>query len=81
MKYSFLIHNLNHTTLLVDITAVELPNEIYPSEGRLQTIPSLRFQSWASAEKYLIELGADERALHGLKEALNKTDVGVLTIT
>ena len=80
MKYRFLIHNLNHTTLLVDITSIGLPNEIYPPEGKSQTVPSLRFQGWAHVEKYLIELGADDGALQRLKEALKKADSGVLTI-
>jgi hypothetical protein len=81
MKSHYLIHNLNHTTLLVDITAIGLPDEIFPPEGKSQTVTSLRFQGWASAERYLSDQGAGEQELRKLRESLSKVGVGVLTIT
>jgi hypothetical protein len=81
MEYRFPVHNLNHTTLLVDITSIGIPSEVYPPEGKPQTVSSLRFPSWAPAEKYLTEHGANKVALRGLQEVLQKNGVGVLTIT
>jgi hypothetical protein len=77
MLRRFLIHKLNHTSLLVDITEVGLPTEIYPPEGKRQSLPSLRFQSWRDAEQYLMGLGAKRASL----KAAGKMDVAVLTIT
>jgi hypothetical protein len=47
MKHRFLIHSLNHTTLLVDISKIRLPEEAFPPQGKLQPAPSLRFQTWS----------------------------------
>lgn len=80
MKFRYLVHNLNHTTLLVDITPVGLPSEIFPREGKLQTLQSLRFQGWSAAEKHLRKQGAGDRELQALKESLAKSGAGVLTI-
>lgn len=44
MKHRFLIHELNHTVLLVDITGIGLPTEIYPYEGKSHSVPTLRFK-------------------------------------
>ncbi|MGP8156664.1 MAG: hypothetical protein ACLQMT_07360 [Candidatus Acidiferrales bacterium] len=79
--HRFLIHKLNHTTLLVDITEIGLPREIYPPEGKLQTVPSLRFRSWNHAEQYLLGLGASQKSLSAAVESLKKAGVAVLTIT
>jgi len=76
MKYRFLLHSLNHTVVVVDITELGLPTEIYPPTGKRQTVPSLRFQSWGDAEQYLVGLGARAQEIAGLK----KTSVAVLTI-
>lgn len=68
-------------TLLVDITQIGLPNEIYPPEGKLQSVPSLRFQTWRHAEQYLLGLGAAQGPLDATVEKLKKAGVAVLTIT
>jgi hypothetical protein len=81
MKHRFLIHQLNHTYLLVDITQIGLPVEVYPPEGRSQSIPSLRFQGWQHAEQHLLDLGANQEALNGIKNELRFTSIAVLTIT
>lgn len=59
MKNRFLIHELNHTVLLVEINKVELPTENYPAEGKHQDLPSLRLQSSSAAEGYFLKSGVD----------------------
>ena len=81
MKHRFLIHSLNHTTLLVDITEIGLPTEVYPPEGKSQAVPSLRFQTWRAAEQHLLRLGASQRSLSATVESLEKAGVAILTIT
>ena len=66
MKNRFLIHELNHTILVVDISKVGLPAGIYPDEGKHQDLPSLRFRSWATAEAYLHKNGLDPKLLRKL---------------
>ena len=81
MRHRFLIHELNHTALLVDITEIGLPTEILPREGTAQSVPSLRFRSWHDAEQHLLGLGAAQDALNSAKEGLKKVGVAVLTIS
>ena len=80
MRYRFLIHELNHTVLLVDITAIGLPSAIFPPGGNAQSVPSLRFQSWLASEQHLLALGASEDALKAIKDRLLNANVAVLTI-
>jgi hypothetical protein len=80
MRFRFLIHELNHTVLLVDITETGLPTEIFPVEGKSESLPSLRFQSWRAAEQHLLGLSAGQKALDATKTGLKKIGVGVLTI-
>jgi len=80
MKARYLVHTINHTTLFVDITPVGLPNEIFPPEGKLQTLQSLPFQAWSAAEEHLSKRGARPRELHNLQESLAKSGFGMLTI-
>jgi hypothetical protein len=80
MKNRFLFHSLNHTVVLVDITQIGLPNEIYPPEGKPQPVSALRFQSWKYVEKYLLELGATTHMIDQTSSQLFKTSVAVLTI-
>jgi hypothetical protein len=63
MKHRFLVHNLNHTVLLWTLGPLEIPSENDLPEGKPQTVPSLRFRSWALAEKYLTERGAGKITL------------------
>ena len=80
MKHRFLVHSLNHTTLLVDITAVGLPTEIYPPEGKPEPVSSRRFQSWRDAEQYLLKMGTEQDELDRMLERTKKDGVAVLTI-
>lgn len=81
MKRRFLIHDLNHTILLVDITDIGLPAEVYPADGKSQSVGSLRFQTWHDAEQYLVRSGANQESLNAVKHNLKKAGVAVLTIT
>jgi hypothetical protein len=65
---------------LVDITEIGLPAEIFPAEGKSQSLPSLRFQSWRAVEQYLQGLSADQEALEAAKDGLKKIGVAVLTV-
>jgi hypothetical protein len=80
VKHRFLIHEVNHTILLVDISTVGLPTEIYPPEGKRQELSSLRFQSWESAEQFLQERGATSDCLSRTQEWLRKSSVAIVTI-
>jgi hypothetical protein len=80
MRSRYLIHILNHTVLLVDATAVGLPTEIYPPQGRKQSLPSIRFQTWETAQQFLLKNGADPDLLHKVEGQLRATSVAVLTI-
>jgi hypothetical protein len=80
MKHRFLVHDLNHTTLLVDITAVGLPEEIYPPEGTPQPVSSRRFKTWRDAEQHLLGMGANQEQLRSTFEQAKKNSVAVLTI-
>jgi hypothetical protein len=80
MKHRFLIHSLNHTSLLVDITSIGLPNESFPPEGKPQNVPTLRFQTWADATRYLCGLGATTEDLDRAQLDLKRTSIALLTI-
>jgi hypothetical protein len=80
MNHRFLMHELNHTCLLVDIPAIGLPNEILPVEGKVQNVPTFRFMSWDHAKKYLQGLGAKTKPIEATEESLKRTSVGILTI-
>jgi hypothetical protein len=80
MKHRFLAHALNHTILLVDITAIGLPVEVYPLGGKPQTVPTLRFQGWSHAKQHLHDLGASEDRLDEIEDILRRASVAVLTI-
>jgi hypothetical protein len=81
MNQRFLIHSINHTILLVDITSIGLPTEIYPPEGKAQDLLSLRFQTWQEAERFLLRLGAAELPLEKANSWLKKMGLAVLTIS
>jgi len=76
----YLIHMLNHTILLIDVTPVGLPAQVFPPEGLEQTLVSFRFQTWQTAEQFLRKAGADAELLHATRRTLNATSLAVLTI-
>jgi hypothetical protein len=81
MKHRFLIHELNHTVLVVDVTEIGLAREIYSPEGRPHTVPTLRFQSSRDAELYFLGLKVGQNSLNAAIRTLRKAGVAVLTIT
>jgi hypothetical protein len=81
LKNRYLIHSINHTFLLVDITPVGMPSEVLPLEGEKQTLSSIRFRSWRAAEQFLIKMGADLERLRKTRETLKATSLAVLTIS
>lgn len=80
MKHRVIVHSLNHTALLVDITAVGMSSDVLPTDGVPQSVPSRRFQNWNDAENYLLGLGADLEQLSGTINRARKEGIAVLTI-
>ena len=80
MKHRFMIHALNHTWLVVDITSIGFPTEVYPEEGKEQMLSSRRFQSWNHAEHFLTGQGADASDVGQTQDALKRWGCSVLTI-
>jgi hypothetical protein len=80
MKYRFLLHNLNHTILTVDITSVGLPTEPIADESEVRSLSGVRFRGWHEAERHFLGLGAKQESLRKVNESLRKTGVAILTI-
>ena len=80
MKHRFLLHDLNHTILTVDITSVGLPTEHIADDGEVRSLPSVRFRRWHDAERHFLGLGAKQESLRNVDESLRKTSVAILTI-
>jgi hypothetical protein len=80
MRHRYIIYPFNHTTLVVDITDIGLPAEIYPQEGKRQDVPTLRFQTWRDARQYLADSGATEEMLERASTQIKASDLAVLTI-
>jgi hypothetical protein len=80
IEYRWLVYRLSHTFLAIDISGIGLPNEIYPPNGKEQSVPTRRFQSWKDAESYLRGLGASDDSMTQLSAHLNRGGFGVLTI-
>lgn len=76
----FIIYPLNHTILTVDITEIGLPVGVYPPEGELKMVPSLRFHNWSHAESYFLQKGARADELRKLSLLVTKGAPTVLTI-
>jgi hypothetical protein len=80
MKHRFLLHELNHTLLCVDITSVGIPVAIISDEGETKPLPSIRFRTWGIAQQHFAGLGAEQESLRKVDESLRKNGVAVLTI-
>ncbi|MGA8742739.1 MAG: hypothetical protein WB561_16250 [Terracidiphilus sp.] len=76
----YIIHPLNHTILLVDISAIGLPSGVYPPEGDLKMVPSYRFQNLSSATEFLLKRGAGVDELEKASTTASKGAIFVLTI-
>lgn len=71
---------MSHTTVLIEVTRLGLPIEIYPPEGQPQTVPTIRFQNWEDARRYLHSLGATGEALSTAEAMLKKCSFASLGI-
>ena len=80
MKHRFLLHSLNHTVLVVDISEYGMEIEINPRTGNTKMVPSLRFTNWKEAERYLRAKGADDETIESTYARFHKASVAVMTI-
>jgi hypothetical protein len=80
MKRRFLLHFLSHTFLAVDITDVRQPNELSTIPVPKPTVPYVRFNTWAEAERYFLGLGASPELIAKTSASLLKYSTAVLTI-
>ena len=80
MKHRVLVHSLNHTFLVVDITSIGLPTEIYPQDGQQRDVPTLRFQHWNHVEQCFLRMGADAATVGKTSAEIKKRNIAVLTI-
>ncbi len=76
----FLIYPLNHTILAVDVTEIGLPTGIYPPDGELKMLPSLRFHNWRYAEAYFLKKGARPDIIAKISALVAKGSIAELTI-
>jgi len=60
MKHRFLLHSLNHTILVVDISQSGIPIQINSRTGNTTMVPALRFLNWKEAERFFRAKEADE---------------------
>jgi hypothetical protein len=80
MKHRYVIYPLSHTILIVDITDIGLPTEIYPPEGKRQMVTTFRFQTWNDAREHLLASGADNELMEGVSTRMREAGIAVLTI-
>jgi hypothetical protein len=80
VKHRFLLHSLNHTVLIVDISQFGINIEINPRTGNSQMVPALRFINWKEAEQFFRAKEADDDTIESTRVALAKTGVAVMTV-
>jgi hypothetical protein len=80
MKHRFLLHSLNHTILVVDISEFGMAIEINPRIGNTKMVPALRFIHWKEAEQYFQAKGADAGTIERTHAQLYKNSSAVMTI-
>jgi hypothetical protein len=80
MKHRFLLHSLNHTVLVVDISEFGIAIEINPRTGNTKMVPALRFMNWKEAEQYFREKEADAETIERTHTQLYKSSTAVMTI-
>lgn len=76
----FVLYPLNHTVLVIDVTEIGLPKGVYPPEGELKMVPTLRFHNWKFAEQFFLNKGARAEELSKLSRLVDKGAIAVLTI-
>ena len=77
----FVIHLLNHTYLVIDISAVGLPSTVLPRDGEPHSVSSLRFQNWKNAADFLKGRGVRDSLLDSAVTSLRKTSLAIVTGT
>jgi hypothetical protein len=80
MKHRFLLHSLNHTILVVDISEFGMAVEVNPRTGNTKTVPALRFIDWKEAEQYFRAKEADAEIIERTHFQLSRSGVAVMTI-
>ena len=80
LRRSFIVYEVNHTILLIDMTSISLPREVFPPEGKAEDLLSLRFQAWRHAEKFMLDGGASRDSLDKTRESLNKNNFAIINI-
>ena len=80
MKHRFLLHSLNHTVLIVDISQFGMNIEINPRTGNSQMVPALRFINWKEAEQFFRAKEVADEAIEDTRVTLAKTGVAVMTV-
>ena len=80
MKHRFLLHSLNHTILVVDITEIGATIEIKPRTENTKFVPALRFVNWKEAEQFFRAKEASEDCIESTRAMLNKSGVAVMTL-
>jgi len=80
MKHRFLLHFLNHTILVVDISEFGMAIEINPRTGNTKMVPALRFATWKEAEQYFRAKEADAETIEASRSRLSKDGTAVMTI-
>jgi len=80
MKHRFLLHSLNHTILVVDITQFGTAIKINSRTGNTEMAPALRFVNWKEAEQYFRAKEADEDTIDTTRAMPHKTGLTVMTV-
>jgi hypothetical protein len=80
LKARYIIYEINHTILLIDITGISLPTEIFPPEGKTEGLVSRRFQAWPDAERFLAKCGASRDSLEKARLTLDRNSFAVINI-
>lgn len=80
MKHRFLLHSLNHTVLVVDISEFGIAIEINPRTGNTKMVPALRFINWKEAARYFRAKGADDETIERTYARFSKASVAVMTV-
>ncbi len=80
MKHRFLLHSLNHSILVVDISQFGVAIEINSRTGNTTMVPALRFINWREAEHYFRAKEADTDTIERTHAQLSNNNTAVMTI-
>jgi hypothetical protein len=80
MKHRLLLHSLNHTILVVDISEFGIAIKINPRAGNTEMVPALRFATWTEAEQYFRAKEADADTIEASRSQLSEHGTAAMTI-